>query len=340
VDGPMVKIGSTDFIFPIGNNSNFNRLGISNLTGSETFTATYFKEAYTNISSFNPETNPLNWVSNKEYWTLNRLGNNNAALELFWNDANASNLSHCSDLKIGYWNSSNSYWEKTTNSDFSTTTGSCFSTNSGSIQSTTNLSNFGAFTFGRNGGAIALPIDLISFEAKIKDEKVNFNWITLSEKNNDYFTIEKTKDGINYEYVKKIKGAGNHNEIRRYEETDENPYSGISYYRLSQTDYDGHQQFFPLQSISLKNESIISIQPNPININEKLKILIEKENNQSLFISLLDPSGRTCFSDIYQTNKNQDGVEISLPDTINEGIYFLKIMISDKLFSEKLNVKY
>ena len=342
VDGPMVKIGSTDFIFPIGKSSNFNRLGISNLTGSETFTATYFNSAYTNTSSFNPETNPLNWVSDKEYWTLNRLGTNNANLELFWTNAHTSNLSNCSDLKIGYWNNSNSYWEKTTNSDFSTITGSCFSTNSGSIKSTSNLSSFGTITFGRNASAIALPITLVSFQAKIKERKVDLKWITLSEKNNDYFTLEKTKDGLNYEQIKKIKGAGNFNETLKYDETDENPYTGISYYRLSQTDFDGHQIFYPLQSVSLeiKNESTLSAQPNPINLKEALKIIIEGEKNQIAIVSLLDSFGRTCFSNTFQTIENQNTIEITLPDNTIEGIYFLKIIISDKLYSKKLIVKY
>ena len=342
VDGPMVKIGSTDFIFPIGKSSNFNRLGISNLTGSETFTATYFNSAYTNTSSFNPETNPLNWVSDKEYWTLNRLGTNNANLELFWTNAHTSNLSNCSDLKIGYWNNSNSYWEKTTNSDFSTITGSCFSTNSGSIKSTSNLSSFGTITFGRNASAIALPITLVSFQAKIKERKVDLKWITLSEKNNDYFTLEKTKDGLNYEQIKKIKGAGNFNETLKYDETDENPYTGISYYRLSQTDFDGHQLFYPLQSVSLeiKNESTLSAQPNPINLKEALKIIIEGEKNQIAIVSLLDSFGRTCFSNTFQTIENQNTIEITLPDNTIEGIYFLKIIISDKLYSKKLIVKY
>ncbi len=342
VDGPMVKIGSTDFIFPIGKNSNFNRLGISNLTGSETFTAAYFNTAYSNTSSFNPETNPLNWVSDKEYWTLNRQGNTNASLELFWIDAHESNLSNCSNLKIGYWNNSNSYWEKTSNSDVSTITGSCFSTNSGSIKSASNLSSFGTFTFGRNASAIALPITLVSFQAKTREKKVDLKWITMSEKNNDYFTLEKTKDGLNYEEIKKVTGAGNFNEIIRYEETDENPYTGISYYRLSQTDFDGHQLFYPLQSVSLemKNESIISVQPNPINLEGEVKIIIEGEKNETAIVSLLDSYGRTCFYNTFLTIENQNIIEITLPDKIIEGIYFLKIIITDKLYSEKLIVHY
>ena len=342
VDGPMVKIGSTDFIFPLGKNSNFNRLGISNLTGSETFTATYFNTTYANTLSFSSETNHLNWVSDKEYWTLNRLGTTNASLELFWQSASASNLSNCSNLKIGYWNSSNSYWEKTTNSDFSTITGSCFSTNSGSIKSASNLSSFGTFTFGRNASAIALPITLVSFQAKRRGTKVDLKWITMSEKNNDYFTLEKTKDGLNYEQIKKIKGAGNFNETIKYDETDENPYIGISYYRLSQTDFDGKQSYYPLQSVSfeIKNENKISVQPNPINLKDELKIIIAGEKNQIAIVSLFDSFGRTCFSNTFQTIENQNTIEITLPDNTIEGVYFLKIIISDKLYSEKLIVKY
>ncbi|PKR80526.1 hypothetical protein CW751_09125 [Brumimicrobium salinarum] len=86
-----------------------------------------------------------------------------------------------------------------------------------------------------------LPIELISFsadESAFKNQ-VDLNWSTASEKNNDFFTLEKSTNGKDWELLKTLNGAGNSTHTLKYRWTDQSPYSGISYYRLKQTDFDG-----------------------------------------------------------------------------------------------------
>jgi hypothetical protein len=86
---------------------------------------------------------------------------------------------------------------------------------------------------------VPLPIELISFEGITKNGYNHLFWKTASESNNDYFTIEKTQDGINYNTVININGAGNSNTTLSYDYIDYNVDNTINYYRLKQTDYDG-----------------------------------------------------------------------------------------------------
>jgi hypothetical protein len=95
------------------------------------------------------------------------------------------------------------------------------------------------------GGGIdnPLPIELLSFTAKYQDGIVLLNWATGSEINNDYFTLERSRDALNAEIIGFVDGAGNSSRTLHYQFVDRDPLPGISYYRLKQTDYDGSFEY-------------------------------------------------------------------------------------------------
>lgn len=114
-----------------------------------------------------------------------------------------------------------------------------------------------------SGSGVNLPIELASFKAAYAANTVNIYWQTASEKTNDYFTIERSKDGVNYYTIAEIKGAGNSYTTLNYSYTDYNPLQGVSYYRLTQTDYDGESKIFDPISVAYINEGELKIGPNP-----------------------------------------------------------------------------
>ena len=112
------------------------------------------------------------------------------------------------------------------------------------------------FNNGCNPDVIVLPIELISFDV-VKNVKYNtLKWTTASETNNDYFTVERSKNAILFNEVCKIKGAGSSDIVMNYTIDDNNPYDGITYYRLKQTDYNGIEKYFNI--ISINNDYIIN----------------------------------------------------------------------------------
>jgi len=87
-----------------------------------------------------------------------------------------------------------------------------------------------------------LPIELLGFDANCDDDVITVSWASASETNNDFYTIEKSLDGMNWDFVATISGAngtGNSNQTLYYNYTDYSPLGQLSYYRLSQTDFDG-----------------------------------------------------------------------------------------------------
>ena len=81
--------------------------------------------------------------------------------------------------------------------------------------------------------------------------------LTATEVNNDFFTVERTLDGITYEEILQMPGAGNSFSPITYIAYDNEPLPGTSYYRLKQTDYDGSYEYSPL--VELYNPYISNI---------------------------------------------------------------------------------
>lgn len=102
----------------------------------------------------------------------------------------------------------------------------------------------------------ALPIELISFTGTIIDKRnVLLKWITASEYNNNYFYIEKSVNGYNWENIKEIPASGFSTQITSYSTVDEYLKSGITYYRLTQVDFDGKQETFSSITVNLKESN-------------------------------------------------------------------------------------
>lgn len=101
-----------------------------------------------------------------------------------------------------------------------------------------------------------LPIDLLFFKGKlIENNQVYLEWVTLTETNNDYFTIEKSIDGFIFHKLVNVPGNGNTNKYIHYTYIDSDTYQPITYYKLRQTDYDG--QFSYSDIVAIKFDSYV-----------------------------------------------------------------------------------
>lgn len=96
---------------------------------------------------------------------------------------------------------------------------------------------------------ISLPISLLYLKADYIDYYNRIEWSTASETNNDYFLLEKTKDGLDFSIVCTIDGAGNSSSQRFYDAYDLFVFDGIVYYRLKQVDYDGKETSYNMISV-------------------------------------------------------------------------------------------
>ncbi len=102
---------------------------------------------------------------------------------------------------------------------------------------------------------VVLPIELLTFYGEKRNNSNELKWITLTEIENDFFTLEKTLDGENYEIIGNVNGAGNSSNSLEYSIHDYNVESSINYYRLKQTDYNGKFKYSDLISIDNRNSN-------------------------------------------------------------------------------------
>jgi hypothetical protein len=127
-----------------------------------------------------------------------------------------------------------------------------------------NFQNGDRFTIGNTNIALPLPIELVSFNAEVVQNEVMLKWTTASELNNDYFTIQRSKSGEEWETVgDKIKGAGTTTETRHYQTSDGMPHPGVSYYRLKQTDEDGQFSYSSVRRVDVVPVYQLKAFPNP-----------------------------------------------------------------------------
>lgn len=149
--------------------------------------------------------------------------------------------------------------------------------------------NNGNGKFDFRDGSIQLPIELIEFKAKLIDKKTQINWTTASEKNNEYFMVQRSANGVDFEDLEKVQGAGNSNTILKYQIYDYMPFDGINYYRLMQVDYDGTTSFSSIVAVRNDTNKIVQIFPNPssgiftINSLDDLELDIYTMNAQLIY---------------------------------------------------------
>ncbi|MCF6360599.1 MAG: T9SS type A sorting domain-containing protein [Cyclobacteriaceae bacterium] len=330
VDGPMQRTGDGDFTFPVGDGLFYARIGAESLGLGNSFTAQYFDAAAPNSGNVSQGgAGPLNHVSGAEYWELSRsAGASNPLVKLYWEDGTRSDITDLTgnDLVVAHYTASN--WQ----SEGGTITGGS-TTAVGSVTSTSPLTSLSPITFGSAFNVNALPIELLSFEAEALATAVKLTWSTASELNNDYFTLYRSKDGENYVEVTTIIGAGDSQEEIAYSFVDERPYNGISYYKLTQTDFDGTNVEVGIVLVRMSNNSqvleLVSY-PNPFQ-NEAITLSLSGLNEEELVtVLIVDAFGKQQYMQKHAAN-DSGYLDVTVEQSIqwNSGVYVVRV-ISEK----------
>lgn len=171
------------------------------------------------------------------------------------------------------------------------------------------------------------PIALISFEAFPENEFVVLRWITESELNNDFFTVERSTDARTFGNLLAVQGAGTTQQTQVYEELDLEPLDGRSYYRLKSTDFDGSFSYSQIVEVNREMEQAweMLVFPNP-NSGSHLNLqLTGLEAHQELTIELLDMQGRAVFTRAFTPDSPNFDTALDLERRLSEGSYLLRL---------------
>lgn len=262
VDGPLQKSGNDPFTFPVGKNGVYRPIEISAPPSSLAQFKGEFFPSDPHLSGYNHgfKDATLDHISNCEYWILDRTNTfNGVNVKLYYDSygtSSCSGVDNQSELAVARWDGS--MWKDHGNGSWGGTTADGWVETSGFVTS------FSPFTLASTTTNNPLPIELVSFSAIENNDVVDLFWETASEIDNDYFTVERSNDGINYEAIEKIIGAGNSAQNIEYSTVDEKPLNGVSYYRLKQKDFNGDFTYSDIEVVNFSKADEIVIYPNPV----------------------------------------------------------------------------
>ncbi|MEO9256923.1 MAG: T9SS type A sorting domain-containing protein, partial [Crocinitomicaceae bacterium] len=178
---------------------------------------------------------------------------------------------------------------------------------------------------------VTLPVELIDFTVKQAGMSVQVNWKTGSELNNDYFTVEKSMNGSIWSQIAKVKGAGTTNQLNEYSALDDKPFTGISYYRIKQTDFNGDFQYTNVEKVEFKGTESILVYPQPAK--DKLTLVWDGFDGD---ITLMDFSGQIVN---VPTQKSKNGSYIADVSQLQRGIYFIKLSDGKSVITKKITIQ-
>jgi hypothetical protein len=160
----------------------------------------------------------------------------------------------------------------------------------------------------------ALPVELVSFNAKAVEKQVDLNWETATEVNSDYFELQRSDDGKQWAQIGHVYSVGDSKSANSYSFIDFSPRIGVNYYRLKMVDQDKTFAYSSIKSVHVEGKTT-SLFPNPV-----LNTLnIDSEISDSE-ITIHDVSGNEVF---YQ--KNEKGIKAVDVSQLTPGNYLVKL---------------
>lgn len=171
----------------------------------------------------------------------------------------------------------------------------------------------------------SLPIEWISFKGENKGASNVLTWITATESNNDYFVLESSIDGKDFDFITRIAGAGFSNQKNTYTATDFAPLATKTYYRLQQVDFNGDIAYSAIISVTNQFKTDLSIAqffPNPTA--DKTTVHFTSPSHDRIVWAIMDVQGKTVQQQTATASIGKNEILLSLAHLQN-GIYFFVI---------------
>lgn len=290
VIGPLSRAAYTGSQeFPIGTSTHYRpptvNPGTSSLLGTEYIRSNSSTDIGATFDTDGATT--AGAITESGYWNLTFGSTNTAEITLAMDETDDM-ITANSDLLIVKYDNSASEWVAYAASSFTST----------SVTATVTIDDVNDvyFTVGSATSSL-LPIELQSFEATREDVAVVLDWVTATEKNNDYFDVLRSPDALSGQALTVVSGAGNSDQAISYQWVDQPPFEKDNYYRLRQVDFDGTEELHRIVWVSneAKYPARMVVYGNPV-INTLTFELMNVDRSKPAQVDLIDMSGKTIES--------------------------------------------
>ncbi|MDG1797513.1 MAG: T9SS type A sorting domain-containing protein, partial [Flavobacteriales bacterium] len=343
------------FSYPVGNGTILRPIRLTTDAGSTTFKLRYDDNRFTgagvgaasgnvsgggfasgHISGFDGSNTD---ITKGYYYDVRKTsGSANASLYVSWTDDDDYGTNgnvfgpDLTGIAWGTWNGSR--WD-----DISSTASG--NINIGNITTASAVTDFSGFffTLGSTDGENNLPIDLMSFEGECMDNQTNLEFVVASQVNNEYFTIERSKNLFSWEKLGDITGGGTNNEETTYSYKDVSPNSGDNYYRLSQTDIDGTtESFSPIVVNCDSKVDNYRIYPNPTTNLITIEFELEYFQGDNIQLVLRDLKGTNLKTTSVALSRGYNSFNVDLSE-LPKGFYIIQFQGTKNHIPERRVVK-
>lgn len=348
VDGVVTKSGAANgFTFPTGSNGNLGKVEVTD--GSATnVSVQYFSNPagfgtndlprWWNAADMSGE-NPFNHVSNVEYWkissneaiTANFVAE--ASTDMHFNSETAEEDRIPANIQMAFYD--NNRW--TNVGGLASISDNTLTITGAEIPASATRGISGNYTtFGSKSKSTVLPIELVSFTANCNGRSALIEWTTATEKNNDFFVLERSHDAVNFKEIARIAGAGNSIEPISYAYTDYGVRNGDNYYRLVQVDYDGTStasEIIVANCLGIDGEPEVLAYPNPFG--DDLTLRFENFGNIQATVEVYDMLGRMVHTQKINCSQNDYEVVLRLAG-LSDGTYNVRISAKEFVLNRQV----
>ncbi|HNR16951.1 MAG TPA: T9SS type A sorting domain-containing protein [Chitinophagaceae bacterium] len=323
VTGWVKKMGSENFVFPVGDNTYGRSAAISNLSASSEINCHYYTPTQ-NIFSLQ---SPIVHVKANEYWQINRISGGTAQITLNWDHSKVTMDNELiSDITVAYNTGGN--WTDAVGSAAGnvTTTGTVVSNS---------VNTFGSFTIGYK--AYPVPVKLLSFTGERISGVTLLRWITENEQNTERFEVQRSYMATSGFITIGSTGGRNSGSRELYDFSDPSAFQGIAYYRLKTIDKDGgfsYSRIIAVMESDINNQRFIVLNPVRTAITVFNKTMQEGPFDYALYTA----AGQLILKGTVNMGSNGSAV-LPLPSQTPGGLYVLDISNRNVKFKQKIIVQ-
>lgn len=334
VSGPLRRMGTTAFTFPVGKSGVYAPVSIGAPGTGGDFTAEYFRPQTLGTAV----TAPLVRVSPCEYWNVAKnAGASDPAITLSWgsssNCGSGQYVTDLSSLAVAQWNGSS--W---INAGTSATSGTA---SQGTVTSNaaTLAAPYGAVTLAAtNGTQNPLPVRLTTLTAVKTAAGVQLNWQVMNEADVVSYTVERSANGNTFTALVSQSPSLNNGSIAAYNYLDQSA-TGTVYYRIRSVDKDGSVSYSMIAKLNLAvANSRLEVYPNPAT-GDRITLALSGLEKGKYQISLVDLSGRIVLHQQVNVDGGSYTGTLQLPSAIATGIYNLKVSGSTTSLTERIVIR-
>jgi hypothetical protein len=258
----------------------------------------------TNVNRFGAD-NSANVVD--RFWQIDKDGPSGTANITF--TATPAEVGAITALQAQRWDAIANAWEDPI---VTQTSGA----NSATVSSVT---TFSPWTLSGNNSP--LPITLLTFFVNAVNTQAELEWTTASELNNDYYTILRSKDGIEFSEIGKVAAGKSPRSLQKYKFTDIHVFPGKSYYRLKQTDVDGNFEYSQIRMVNFAEfETALLAYPNPL-FNEELSLDFQNLLDKPTTVAVYDIMGKIIYNGVIEPGVRIHPIDLGFSPA---GTYIIK----------------